>query len=115
LTGPVDIRPQDLRRVWAVLSAALPFDAQIFVFGSRASRTARRGSDLDLAVDAGRPLTRAEVALLHDGFEASDLPYGVDVVDLRTVAENFRAIIDTHKAPLPELAANQRAPGWRLR
>ena len=105
MTAPVDIRPQDLHAVWGVLSASLPKDAQVFAFGSRARGAAKRASDLDLAVDAGRPLSRAERMLLAEGFEASDLPYRVDVVDLRSVSETFAAIIARDKVALPEAAS----------
>ena len=98
----MDIRPRDLQRVWETLSAGLPGEARVFVFGSRARRTAKPASDLDLAVDAGRPLTRGERARLEDGFEASDLPYKVDIVALWAAIESFRMIIDRAKVSLPK-------------
>jgi predicted nucleotidyltransferase len=97
----VTIRPVDLARAWAALRQGLPEEAAVWVFGSRATGTARRASDLDLAIDAGRPLTRAETGALLDAFEESDLPYTVDLVDLNTVAPSFRAIIDRDKRRLP--------------
>ncbi|WP_397402952.1 nucleotidyltransferase family protein [Phenylobacterium sp.] len=103
MSAPVDIRPQDLHAVWGVLSAALPKDAQVFVFGSRAKGNAKRASDLDLAVDLGRALSRAERILLAEGFEASDLPYRVDVVDLWDVSESFAAIIEGDKVALAKV------------
>ena len=98
--GAIDIRPIDLTRAWAVMRETLPDSATVWVFGSRAKGTARPTSDLDLAIDAGRPLTRRESALLHDAFEESDLPYTVDVVDLHAVSDTFRALIDQEKVLL---------------
>lgn len=101
----VDIRGKDLARVWAVLTAAAPEGAAIYVFGSRANGAAKRGSDLDLAVDAGRPLSRAEAGALADGFEESDLPYRVDVVDMHNVGEAFRGIVERGRVRLPTVEA----------
>jgi len=98
----VTIRPVDLARAWGALREGLPETAVVWVFGSRATGTARRASDLDLAIDAGRPLTRKETGTLLDAFEESDLPYTVDVVDLHTVAPSFRAIIERDKRRLPQ-------------
>ncbi len=101
--GTIFIRSIDLARVWAVLRETVPGSATVWVFGSRAKGTARLTSDLDLALDAGRPLTRRESALLQDAFEESDLPYTVDVVDLYTVSDTFRALIDQDKVLLDRM------------
>ena len=74
-----------------LLRAHLPSAAAVWVFGSRATGRARRYSDLDLAIDAGRRLTIDETATLREAFEESDLPYRVDIVDWNTVNEGFRS------------------------
>lgn len=99
MTAP-DIRPRDLDTVRAILRAHLPRDARAWVFGSRATGRARPASDLDLAIDAQRPLTLDECAVLNDAFDQSDLPYTVDVVDCQTVAASFWAIIQAEQAEL---------------
>lgn len=101
MTPTISIRPQDLAIVQTIVGAGLPADAQVWVFGSRAKGTTRRGADLDLAIDAGRRLKQAERIALNEAFEESDLPYTVDVVDMHEVSEQFRAIIDEHKIALP--------------
>jgi len=101
VSSAVDVRAADLAIVWAVLEAHLPAGAVVRVFGSRARGGARRGSDLDLAVDAGRPLTRAESHALADALEDCDLPYTVDIVDTRTAATGFLAAIARDWRPLP--------------
>jgi hypothetical protein len=63
------------RQVLTILGANLPHDVEAWVFGSRAGGRARRYSDLDLAIDAGRPLTFDEFARLAEAFRESDLPY----------------------------------------
>lgn len=96
----VDIRPQDLVIVRRILLAHLPPSAKVWVFGSRARGTARRGSDLDLAIDAGRTLTINEIGMLQEEFEESDLPYKVDIVDMAAVQSSFRDKINEYKRSL---------------
>jgi type I restriction enzyme, S subunit len=102
LVQPVDIRPVDLKIVQTILRDTLPRDVRVWVFGSRAKWTTKDSSDLDIAIDAGRALTRNEQVSLADSFEESDLPYKVDFVDLNTVSESFKEIIERDKAPLPQ-------------
>ena len=72
-------------RLRAVL-ARYPDIRQAVLFGSLAAGRARTDSDLDLAVDAGRPLTSAEkMDLIGDLAEATGRP--VDLIDLHTVGE----------------------------
>jgi len=59
-----------------ILRAHLPACARIFAFGSRASAAqAKPCSDLDLLIDAGRPLSLDETAVLAEAFSESDLPF----------------------------------------
>jgi len=85
------------RMVDAILTRTLPKAATTWIFGSRATGKVRRASDLDLAIDAGRPLTRQELLTLGEAFESSDLPFKVDLVDYSSVGTEFRAIIDRTK------------------
>jgi predicted nucleotidyltransferase len=96
----IDIRPQDLDILRTVLKARLPHHARVFVFGSRANGKARRSSDLDLAIDADRALTPDERAALSEAFESSDLPYKVDIADMHSIDEGFRALVEKERAPL---------------
>jgi predicted nucleotidyltransferase len=74
------------------------------VFGSRATGRARRYSDLDLAIDAGRPLTLAEIAGLTEAFSDSDLPYKVDPIDWHNIEDRRRQIIAAERVALTEAA-----------
>ena len=90
---PIDIRPYDLAIVRSILRTELPPDTKVWVFGSRAKRAAKRSSDLDLAIDAGRKLSPGELSALNSAFEESDLPYKVDLVDWATTGEAFREVV----------------------
>jgi type I restriction enzyme S subunit len=96
----IDIDAIHRRIVRDILRANLPAGSKTWVFGSRATGRARRYSDLDLAIDAGRRLSLDETATLAEAFSASDLPYRVDVVDWHVVDKTFRAIIAGERLPL---------------
>lgn len=96
----LDIRTKDLLIVQNILKKNLPENAKAWVFGSRARGKARRASDLDLAIDLGRPFTKMETSKLFHAFEESDLPYKVDVVDLHSVNETLKIIIENERIRL---------------
>jgi hypothetical protein len=85
------------RIVLAILDAHLPAGAAVWVFGSRVNGRARRYSDLDLAIDAGRRLTVDETAILREAFDECDLPYRVDIIDWQAVTPEFRSLIATDR------------------
>lgn len=79
--------------VASILAAHAPVGSSVTVFGSRARGSARRASDLDLAIDAGRRLRLEEEAALAAAFEESDLPDAVDLVDLHAVSDRFAELV----------------------
>jgi predicted nucleotidyltransferase len=96
----LDIEPEHRGLVLAILGAHLPAGVTAWVFGSRATGRARRYSDLDLAIDAGRPLTLDQMAELADAFRDSDLPYRVDLVDWHAIDPRFRRLITAARSPV---------------
>jgi predicted nucleotidyltransferase len=104
--APAADLPEDHRRlVLNILAAHLPSGTSAWVFGSRATGRARRYSDLDLAIDAGRPLTLDEFARLAEALSDSDLPYRVDLVDWRNVDERWRRTIAAQRVTLTPAAS----------
>jgi uncharacterized protein len=106
MTRPLQIDlPADHRRlVLNFLRANLPPNATAWVFGSRATGRARRYSDLDLAIDAGRRLTLDETARLTEAFSESDLPYRVDLLDWHDIDDRWRQKIVAERVALTEAA-----------
>ncbi len=90
---PMDLSPDDLRTVGSILGEHAP-DLEVRAFGSRVSRTARRTSDLDLALMTREPLDIARMAQLRAAFTESDLPFRVDIVDWASTSESFRKIVE---------------------
>jgi predicted nucleotidyltransferase len=100
VTAAIDITPEHRQLVIDILREYLPSDVAVWVFGSRATGRARRYSDLDLAIDAGRQLSFDETGALSEAFSDSDLPYRVDIVDWRLVGDDFRRLIAADRLPL---------------
>ena len=83
-----------------LIDAVLP-GTQVAMFGSRATGRARPFSDLDLLFIAPPHLAWAQRADLRDAFEASALPFSVDVVELAGLAEGMRQRVLAEAQPLP--------------
>ena len=98
----IDLRVDHRRLVLQILRAHLPGNIKAWVFGSRATGRARRHSDLDLAIDAGRLLTLDETARLSEAFCESDLPFRVDLVDWHDINDRWRQAIVAERVALTE-------------
>ena len=113
-TSPVDIRPDHLAIVQDILRAHLPDGFKVWVFGSRANWATKDSSDLDLAVEGAAKLDHKSMSRLEAAFEESDLPYTVDVVDLKAVSSDFRQIVEDQRVLLPAAGSRANVRGeWR--
>ena len=92
LAALLDLRPDHWTVVREILRKHVP-DREVVAFGSRATGTAKKYSDLDLAILGDEPLSLDTIASIGEGFGESDLPFKVDVVDWARADEAFRAII----------------------
>ncbi len=88
----IDVAPHHVETIKAILRRRVP-DREVWAFGSRATRTAKEYSDLDLAVIGDAPLDLRQLAMLENDFDESDLPFTVDVVVWATTSDSFRQII----------------------
>jgi uncharacterized protein len=84
----VALTQAEIRIVRGILDRVIP-GADIRVFGSRATGLARPFSDLDLLVLHPAHLSWQQLADLRDEFEASDLPFRVDVVEATALPEGM--------------------------
>lgn len=96
MTPDIDIRSSDWEIVRDLLRRHVP-DREVWAFGSRATRTAREYSDLDLCVVGESPLSLTVRAALTDDLAESDLPFKVDVVDWAAASETFRGIMEKQR------------------
>lgn len=100
-TPNIDIRPDHWKIVRDTLQKHVP-KYEVWAFGSRAKKTAKKHSDLDLCIKADQPLDFKARAKLEEDFGESDLPWKVDVVDWATTSESFRQIIERDKVVVQE-------------
>lgn len=95
----IDLAPEHLQVIKRILKRHLP-GREIWVFGSRATGSAKKYSDLDLAVIGSVPLTLAQLALLEHELDESELPFKVDIVDWASIDDSFREIIRKTAKPV---------------
>ena len=85
----IDLAPALLRQVQAILAEHVP-ECEVWAFGSRIGGSAKRFSDLDLAIVAEQEIPTRRLALLANAFEESDLPFRVDLVDYHSANPTFK-------------------------
>lgn len=89
----IDLTDEQLRIVRAIVAKWAPA-AEVRAFGSRVNGTARKHSDLDLAIVGDGRIDTSTLNRLREAFEDSELPFRVDVLDWNAVSESFRNVID---------------------
>jgi uncharacterized protein len=78
----IALTDQQTAEVCAILRAVfIKAPVKTWVFGSRATGHARPYSDLDILISTPTPLDWRARADLQDAFEASNLPFRVDIVE----------------------------------
>ena len=81
---------------WIILREVLRMhvpDREVLAFGSRATWTAKKYSDLDLALLGDEPLSLEVFSALSEGFGDSDLPFKVDLVDWTRIDDRLREVV----------------------
>lgn len=63
---------------------------RIFLFGSRARRDNYIFSDVDIGILTEEKIDKGKISLLREKLENSNIPYKVDLVDLKEVSDDFR-------------------------
>ena len=62
----------------------------IYLFGSRAIGKERSGSDVDIAIDAGKKIPHDIILKILIDIDETTIPMKVDLVDLYNVSEDFK-------------------------
>ncbi len=77
-----------IQRIREIVLQSMKAEAvNIYLFGSWARGTARRGSDVDIAIEPLAVDLSKKIGELRDLLEESTIPYNVDVVDMSRAAE----------------------------
>lgn len=95
----IQLEPRHLASVREILAHHLS-DARVWCYGSRVNGTARKFSDLDLALERAGGVPSSTMEDLRWAFSESDLPIRVDIVDWDALDPEFRAAIDRRRVPL---------------
>jgi len=66
---------------------------KLILFGSRSKGNARRGSDIDVAVEGGKSLSHREERKLKEKIEEISGIYFVDIVFLEKTSADFKNMI----------------------
>ncbi len=106
-TPAVQLTASQAAEVQAILHRHLP-QVQAWVFGSRATGRARPFSDLDILLteppnltwDEPPNLTWDQRAQLRDAFEASELPFKVDLLEAGQLSGTFIERVRAEMQPL---------------
>jgi type I restriction enzyme, S subunit len=98
----IDLTIEQLETVKQILKKHLPTGIVIWVFGSRATGTAKEYSDLDIALQTenGQRLEFELIVKLMDDFVESNLPFKVDVIDYNAASGIFKQNVDSQKIKL---------------
>lgn len=83
---------EDKKKIIRILNALFP-NVKIYLYGSRARGTHREWSDIDLALDLGRPINLYFLGEAKDVLKESRIFYKVELVDLNAISENFKESI----------------------
>lgn len=65
---------------------------RVFLFGSRASGSAREGSDIDIGIEGPQPLSYEVLARIRGDLEEAPTLYSFDIVDFARVPAKFRTV-----------------------
>ena len=72
----------------AVISAVIP-EAKIILFGSQARNDTISTSDIDIALDAGKPIDILLLGEARDMLQASNIRQGIDLVDVNQISKEM--------------------------
>lgn len=76
-----------------IISEQLP-DCEIVLYGSRARKDFREGSDIDIAIRCDTKIDPVVLSKLRDDIDDSTVPVLIDVVDYYSVSDQMRSEID---------------------
>ncbi len=90
----IDIEQTHLAIVKKILKKNVP-GYEVLLFGSRVQQTAKKTSDLDIAIRGSEKMDKKTLYQLQDDFEESDLPFRVDIIDWHSISKSFQNVIKT--------------------
>ena len=98
----IDLSAEQWHIVRDILRQQVP-DCEVWAFGSRVAKAAKRFSDLDIVVKGAVSPGLSRLAALREALSDSALPFKVDIVDWTLTEASFREMIDQHKVLLQDI------------
>ena len=96
-----NISDRDKQVIQTILSKHIdPQKYSAYIFGSRATGHARKYSDVDIAIESQSPLSASKLFEIEDAFEHSDLPFIVEIVEMKNTSQKFAGVAKEHIIPL---------------
>ena len=72
-----------------IITQGLP-ECKVYLFGSRARKDHKQGSDIDIALDIGKEISSTKLYKIEDEIEETTIPLFVDLIDLQTATGDFK-------------------------
>jgi predicted nucleotidyltransferase len=85
----IGIDEQSKHKIIGIISVLLP-ESSIYLFGSRSRGTHLQWSDIDIALETKNSIVIMITGEIASMFEASNMPYKIQVVDINSVSEKMR-------------------------
>jgi len=82
--------PQEVQKKIIAFIAALIPEASIYLFGSRARGKHSQWSDIDLALDAKKPLEPTRIDEINSMLKESNIPYSIVVLDFHSASKDMQ-------------------------
>jgi hypothetical protein len=90
-----------LAEIKSIILSQIPDpNAKIFLFGSRATGTAQKWSDIDIGILPSSKMPWNTLPHIKEDLESSTIPYKVDVVDFSVVSDRFKSVALQKTIPL---------------
>ena len=85
------ISPDDLTTIRKIILQELAsLQVNVYLFGSRATRTATARSDVDVAIEPLGPLPKGLLSTIREKLEDSNILCEVDLIDLSQASATFK-------------------------
>ena len=88
------VSPEQQKYIVQAIRRELP-KTIIIAYGSRIKGDAHTYSDLDLALNDGKPISLSILSHIEEIFAESDIPFKVDLIDFHMVDSTFQSIIES--------------------
>ena len=63
---------------------------RIYLFGSRARKTQKEGSDIDLALDIGSSIELSTILTIKEALSETTIPVFIDIVDIHAIPDYLK-------------------------